>query len=176
MIRFVVGKQLISLHVAVQQNIQASNVNTVRNAYSGLQIDGIGVINSGGRPFFLTKAVIAFRPLIAERQYAADEENGILMIVWQKRTPEMDHHITGWHWTVQKLEPVVFQNIDPGRVNGVTAARYIDHVFLHCAKFCNILLYNRTRCSSMKMPVNTRLDQLKTFWSRITLASCLGHL
>jgi hypothetical protein len=41
-----------------------------------------------------------------------------------------------------KLAPVIFQNLGPGRGNGVTAARYIDqvlrpHVVLHFARHQN---------------------------------------
>jgi hypothetical protein len=70
------------LHVAVQPKIQSSHLGTVRNAYSGLHIDGIGVINSGGTSSSLTKAIAAFRPLIEERECGVDEENDILAIVW----------------------------------------------------------------------------------------------
>jgi transposase len=44
-----------------------------------------------------------------------------------------------------KLGPVIFQNLGPGRGNGVTAARYIDqvlrpHVVLHFARHQNKML------------------------------------
>ena len=38
------------------------------------------------------------------------------------------HHGMGWHRTQHETRPVIFQNLGPGRGNGVTAARYIDQV------------------------------------------------
>jgi hypothetical protein len=69
------------LHVAVQPKVQSSHLGTVRNAYSGLQIDGIGVINSGGTSSSLTKDVTAFQPLMVERECGIDEENSFLTIM-----------------------------------------------------------------------------------------------
>jgi hypothetical protein len=70
------------LHVAVQPKVQSSHIGTVRNAYSGLQIDRISVSNNGGTSSSLTIAVTAFPPMMVERECGVDEENGILTIVW----------------------------------------------------------------------------------------------
>lgn len=84
MIRFVVGNQLITCMSpsSIMSNPQTkTNLDTVRNAYSGLQIDGIGVINKEGASSSLTISVVSFRPLIVEREYGARKENGIMTIV-----------------------------------------------------------------------------------------------
>lgn len=88
-IRFVVGNQLItsmSPSSKMSKPQTQTNLDTVRNAYSGLQIDGIGVINKEGASPSLTKSVVSFRPLIVEIEYGAREKNGIMTIVLQKKT------------------------------------------------------------------------------------------
>lgn len=102
MIRFVVGNQLITC--MSPSNKMSLNLDTVRNAFSGLQIDGIGVINKEGASSSLTKSVISLRPLIVEREYGAREENGILTNVLYKNTPGEDQESYYWcHLTIQKI-------------------------------------------------------------------------
>jgi hypothetical protein len=116
------------LHVAVLPKVQSSHLGTVRNAYSGLQIDGIGVINSGGTSSSLTKAVTAFPPLMVKKR------------VWRRRGEQFsdDCVVERESWggpsimvlvgigLFRKHGPVVFQNIGQSRGNGVISARYID--------------------------------------------------
>ena len=62
-----------------------------------------------------------------------------------------------------KLAPVIFQNLGPGRGNGVTAARYIDDVLV-----CRISHIIKTRRSSRIMRVHIQPGQQETSCNRIT--------
>lgn len=146
MIRNVIGKQLIILHVAVQLKVQILTP-THRHAYSGLQIDDIiGVIKSG-RPSSLTKTVNCISTSDGRKK------------VWCRRGKWYSDNCVvkrdSWgepsiRELFRKLGPVVFLNfIGPNRGNGVTASKYIDQVPI----LCNI----RTKCPDMTIPMHTQL-------------------
>ena len=64
-----------------------------------------------------------------------------------------------------KLGPVIFQNLGPGRGNGVTAARYIDDVLRpHGVRISHVI---KTRRTSRIMRVRIQPGQQEISCSRI---------
>lgn len=73
MILIVAGRLLITSSVVAQPKVQSLHQDTVRNACSGPQLDGIVGMTKAWQ-FFIQKEI------------GADEENAIPMIVWKKGT------------------------------------------------------------------------------------------
>jgi len=116
-----------------------------------------------------------------ESRYCISTEDGRTR-VWRRRGErfnddcmlETDHWggpsnmVWGGIGLNSKLGPVIFQNLGPGRGNGVTAVRYIDQVLK------DLILYRispniRTRLSSRIMRVRIQPRLLETFYNRTTL-------
>lgn len=160
MIRFVVGNKLItsmSPSSKMSKPQTQTNLDTVRNAYSGLQIDGIGVINKEGVSSFLTKSVVSFRPLIVEREYGAREKNGIMTIVLQKKTPGEGQESYNGEVLIYSegfdLSSCFFSSKYWSRQtkdNSLTAARYINqvlqpHIVQHFARYQKLFQHSNAR-------------------------------
>lgn len=72
------------------------------NAFSGLQLDEIGVINSGVISSFQTKADFAYQLLKEQKDSGTDDKNAIQINAWWEGTflGSTKHHDLGWYWTV----------------------------------------------------------------------------